>query len=80
MAVGIVLFIIGRSKSKTVHVEASGGSVAVGGKNSGSISNTNLGAVPAAAHGSHSLTIVSIVVELVGIAVVIWHAWHLAAK
>jgi hypothetical protein len=80
MALGIVLFVVGRSRSKTVRVEASGGSVAVGGKNTGSITNLNVGAPPAAAHGSHSLTYVAIGVELVGIAVTLWHAWHMAAK
>ena len=80
MALGIVLFFIGRSRSKAVRVEASGGSVAVGGKNSGSITNLNVGGAPASAHGSHALTYASIVVELVGIGVVLWHAWHLAAK
>ena len=80
MVLGIVLFFVGRSRSRTVRVEASGGSVAVGGKNSGSITNLNVGAPAAAAHGSHSLTYVSIAVELVGIVVVLWHAWHMAAK
>lgn len=79
MALGIVLFFC-RSRSKTVRVEASSGSVAVGGKNAGSITNLNVGGAPAAAHGSHALTYASIVVELVGIAVVLWHAWHMAAK
>ena len=37
MALGIVLLVLGRSRSKTVRVAASGGSVAVGGKNTGSI-------------------------------------------
>lgn len=80
MVLGIVLFFVGRSKSRTVRVEASGGSVAVGGKNSGSITNLNVGSPAAAAHGSHLLTYVSIAVELVSIGVVLWHAWHMAAK
>ena len=80
MALGIVLFVVSRSRSKTVRVEASGGSVAVGGKNRGSITNLNVGAPRAASHASHSLTYVAIGVELVGIAVTIWHAWHMAAK
>ncbi len=80
MALGIVLFFIGRSKSKSVRVEASGGSVAVGGKNTGSITNLNVGPTPPVAHGSHSITYLAIGVELVGIAVTLWHAWHLAAK
>lgn len=80
MALGIVLFFIGRSKSKAMRVEASSGSVAVGGKNTGSITNLNIGAPPTATHGSHSLTYWAIGVELVGIAVTLWHAWHMAAK
>lgn len=80
IALGIVLFFVGRSKSKKVQVEASGGSVAVGGKNSGSITNLNVGTPSAPAHGSHSLTYWAIGVEVTGIAVTLWHAWHLAAK
>ena len=80
MGLGIVLFVVGRSTSKTSRVEASGGSVAVGGKNTGSITNLNVGAPPVAARGSHSLTYVAIGVELTGIAVTLWHAWHMAAK
>lgn len=80
MALGIVLFFVGRSKSKSVRVEASGRSVAVGGKNTGSITNLNVGTPTAAAHGSHWLTYCAIGVEMAGIAVTLWHAWHLAAK
>lgn len=80
MGLGIMLFLVGRSKSKTNRVEASNGSVAVGGKNPGTITNVNIGALPEASHGSHWLTVTAIIVELVGMAVVIWHAWHLAAK
>ena len=80
IVLGLVLFLVGRFKSKTIRVEASNGSVAIGGKNSGSITNTNIGAIPVAQHRSHWLTVVSIIVELAGMAVVIWHAWHFAAK
>ena len=80
MVLGIVLFLVGRLRSKTVSVEASGGSIALGGKNSGPITNLNVGAPAAAAHGSHSLTYVTIAVELIGIIVVLWHAWHMAAQ
>ena len=80
MVLGFVLFLVGRSRSKTIRIEASNGSVAIGGKNSGSITNTNIGAIPIAPHRSHWLTVVSIIVELSGMAVVIWHAWHFAAK
>jgi len=80
MALGIVLFFVGRLKSKSTRIEARGGSIAVGGKNTGQIANVNVGAPPAAAHESHLMTYISIGVELVGIAVVLWHAWHMAAK
>ncbi|UPG89508.1 hypothetical protein L2Y96_19240 [Luteibacter aegosomaticola] len=80
MALGIVLFFAGRSKSKVVQVEASTGSVAVGGKNTGSITNVNCGTPSPLPHGSHRLTYFAVGVELLGIAVTLWHAWHLAAK
>ena len=80
MVLGIVLFFVGRSKSKTVRVEASKGSVAVGGENAGSITNVTIGTQTPTERHSHSLTYWAIGVELVGIAVTLWHAWHLAAK
>lgn len=80
MAVGAVLFWIARSRSKAVRVEASGGSVAVGGNNSGTINNLNSGAPTPAAHGSHWLTYLAIAVEVAGIAVTLWHASHMASK
>lgn len=40
MVVGAVLFFVDRSRSNRVSVHASSGSVAVGGDNSGSITNT----------------------------------------
>jgi len=81
MVLGVALFLVGRRPgSRSVRVEASGGSIAVGGSNKGSITNVNLGAPPPASHGTHWLTWVAIVVELVGIGVTIWHALHLAAK
>lgn len=79
MALGIVLFFAGRSKSKTVRVEASSGSVAVGGENAGSITNVNVGTPPPAEHRSQ-ITYLATGVELVGIAVTLWHAWHIVAK
>ena len=80
MAFGIILFFFGRSKSKTVRAEARTGSVAVGGKNTGSITNLNVGGPPAPANGSHALTYWAIGVELAGIATAVWHAWHTVAK
>ena len=59
---------------------ASNGSVAVGGDNSGPIVNINR-SLPQSGHsGGHSLTIVAALVEVVGIGVTIWHAYHLMAK
>jgi hypothetical protein len=83
MVLGVVLFFIGRtpnSSSRAVHVTASEGSVAIGGNNKGDITNVNLGASQDKQHGTHWLTWVAIAVELVGIAVTLWHAWHLAGK
>lgn len=81
MALGAVLFLVGRrAGSRSNRVEASGGSIAVGGSNKGSITNVNLGAPSPTPHGTHWLTWVAIGVELVGIGVTIWHALHLAAK
>lgn len=81
MVLGVVLFLVGRrAGSRSIRVEASGGSIAVGGSNKGSITNVNLGAPPTMSHGTHWLTWVAIIVELIGIGVTIWHALHLAAK
>lgn len=82
MVLGVVLLFIGRppkSKSKSIHVQASGGSVAVGGVNKGSIANVNLGSPSPAPHGHKWLTVLAIVVEVIGMAVVLWHAWHMAS-
>lgn len=81
IVLGVVLFVVGRrSGSKNVRVEASGGSVAVGGNNKAPITNVNVGAQTPAPHGNHWLTWVAIVVEVIGIGVTLWHAWHLAVK
>ena len=79
MVLGIVLFAVGRvSASKSVHVTATDGSVAVGRDNSGSIVNIKNAPGAPAQHGSHTLTIVAIAVELVGIGVGLLHLWHQA--
>lgn len=81
MVLGVLLFLVSRNAgSRSNRVDASGGSVAVGGDNKGSITNVNLGAPPSTQHGTHWLTWVAIAVELIGICVTIWHAFHLAAK
>ncbi|MBB5498682.1 hypothetical protein [Paraburkholderia sp. MM5384-R2] len=67
---GVILFFLSiRQQQK---VSASGGSIAVGGKNTGTITNTN---TAGSGHGAgHSvLTILAIVVELAGIAATVWH-------
>jgi hypothetical protein len=78
MIAGAVLFFLQRRPSQARSVQASGGSVAVGGHSTAPITNVNVESHNA--HGGHALTVLAIFVELVGIGVVIWHAWHLAAK
>jgi hypothetical protein len=57
-------------------VTATNGSVSVGRDNNGGIINNNSAAGAPAQHGSHMLTKVAIVVELVGIGVGLVHIWH----
>ncbi len=78
MVVGVLLFAVGRRKQSSA--VASNGSVAVGGNNSGSIVNINQPSAPPSHSGGHGLTIAAIIVELVGIGVTLWHAYHLTAK
>lgn len=79
MVLGIVLFVIGRvSASKSVHVTAKDGSVAVGRDNTGSIVNIKNAPGAPAQHESHTLTKFAIVVELAGIGVGLLHLWHQA--
>jgi uncharacterized membrane protein len=82
MVAGAVLFFFDHAQSKRRSVHASGGSVAVGGNNSGTITNTNVNqASKVHGAGGHGIvTVLAIVVELLGIAVTIWHAMHLDAK
>ncbi len=77
MVLGIVLLLVSRGRAR--QVAASGGSVAIGGDNMGNVSNVNVGGAHSQSHG-HGLTYAAIGVELVGIAVTLWHAWHLASK
>lgn len=79
MVVGIVLIFCGRKGSKNTSVTASGGSVAVGGSNRGRISNVNVSSQQTQHEGGHAVNVIGIVVEIIGIAVVIWHAIHLAS-
>ena len=79
MIAGIVLFFFGRARTKRVSVHASSGSVAVGGNNSGTITNTNINQPDKGHTGGHAITVIAILVELAGIAVTILHAISLAA-
>lgn len=57
-------------------------SVHVGGSNTGLINTGSIGGGDEERHGGHShwLTIIAMLVELAGIAVTLWHAFHLASK
>lgn len=77
---GALIFLLGRGRSKRTDVRASHGSVAVGGNNAGQINNINVGQSSQAHGGGHAITILAAIVELVGIAVTVWHAMHSAAK
>ena len=80
MFVGAIGILLGRRQRNTV--TASAGSVAIGGNNSGIVQNVNTGSLaPQPAHsGGHTITIIAIIVELVGIGVTVWHAMHLLPK
>lgn len=78
IVMGILLFAIGRRKRNGTI--ASHGSVAIGRDNSGSIFNINQLAPQSGHSGGHAITILAIFVELIGIGVTLWHAYHLAAR
>jgi hypothetical protein len=78
MILGVVLFLVGRKGSKSTSVRASGGSIAIGGSNSGQITNINSHSHNKDGHGGHGVTVIAIIVEIIGIVVVIWHAIHLS--
>ncbi len=80
IAAGIVIFILGKLTGRRPNVSATGGSVAIGGSNSGIVQNVNSGGQKESHQGGHKLTILAIAVELVGIGVTLWHAFHLANK
>lgn len=73
IAAGIVLFLFSKRGRKTT---ASSGSVAVGGDNRGSIVNTSHAPPANESHGT-KLTAIAIFVETIGIAVTLWHAYHM---
>jgi hypothetical protein len=80
MIVGIVLIVVGRPGGTKSTVSASGGSVAVGRDSIGPITNVSIAASSPKPSGHHIVTTIGIIVELVGIAVTIWHAIHLSAR
>jgi len=77
MLVGVLLFVLAHHKRGTV-VSSSNGSVAVGGDSNGSIVNINQTHGSSKHGGGHGLTIAATIVELIGISVTLWHAYHLA--
>lgn len=77
MLVGGLLFIAAK-RTKKVNISATNGSQAVGGNNSGIMLNMGSQPAPPQEPHSHWLTVVSIIVELIGMGVVVWHALHLA--
>jgi hypothetical protein len=88
LVIGVVLVILGtallfvdrqnRRGGKRPTVSASQGSVAVGGNSNSPIINSNK--ITSPEPGGHWLTIIAIIVELGGIAAVIWHSIHLGEK
>jgi hypothetical protein len=77
--VGAALFVVSRLRRRP-SVSADRGSVAIGGDSSGSVTNINIGKEKEKGSPERALTVISILVEVIGIAAVIWHATHLAAK
>lgn len=78
---GIVPIAVDRQnhrRGRRLRVSASHGSVAVGGNSNAPIINAPTTASPK--HGGHWLTVIGIIVELGGIAAVIWHTVHLGGK
>jgi nitrate reductase gamma subunit len=78
---GIVLLLVDRrnhSRGRRSTVSASHGSVAVGGNSNAPIINASTVAKPEPS--GRWLKVIGIIVELGGIAAVIWHATHLAGR
>lgn len=71
MVAGAVLYLLGRRQVRVTKVSASKNSIAVGGNNSGTITSSR---PDDGGHGA--LTIISIVVELVAIALALYHILH----
>jgi hypothetical protein len=77
---GALLLLIGRHRSRRSSVSASRGSIAIGGNTYGSVSNVNTAPDKGHGIGEHWITIVAIITELAGIAVIIWHTSHMVSK
>lgn len=80
IVLGLVIFFVGRFGGNRSSAQASNGSVAIGRDNSGPVANINIGEAEKKGHGGHGITAVAIIVELLGIGVTLWHAFHLSAK
>lgn len=78
IVMGLLLLVVGRRKRNGA--VASNGSVAIGRDNSGPILNINQPAPQSGHSGGHAITILAIMVELMGIGVTLWHAYHLVAR
>lgn len=77
LGTGLLLFSLLRRKR--VVVQANSG-IAIGGSvDSSTVINQSSSSASPAKHHGHGLTIVAIVVELIGIAVTLWHAYHMAS-
>lgn len=75
---GAALWFAGRRGGKRRGVQATHGSIAIGGSNAGNISNVNTSTKEGGGHGP--LTILAVVIEVIGITVTIWHILHTATK
>lgn len=79
IVIGTVLLAVSLMRRKRITVQASNG-IAIGGNvENSTVINQPPAPKPQTKHGGHGLTIVAIVVELVGIAVTLWHASHMAS-
>lgn len=78
VVVGVVLLCAVVASSKKGRASAVNGSVAVSGDVQGGISNIQANRSAKGSGHSRVLTITAVVVEIVGIVVVIWHALHMA--
>lgn len=80
MVAGAALLFFSLRRSKHSSVQASDGSVAVGGNSYGNITNVKMSAPSTPSPRGHGLTVLAVIVEVVGIGVTLWHAFHLATR